>query len=230
MKKEFIRNDIKFVRYGNLSSIKHKKYIKNKLNNTYPDDESWDDNVGYHSPPARRGIYAFVYPYVDKFLLTGPSFSGIKSTHPKITYVRCSKGNKIFYDYSNDGDKANEFGYYNLDRLKDQSQIEDFKKCLNKEKFLSKDYSFDKVKNDLHVLTKRVKPKIFSYKGEIWHHLENYLPSKGSIIERKGAWVKTDFLDYKKALHKVLGKMNQNNRKTWKYSWDCLEVFIEKLK
>lgn len=67
MKKHHLRNDIKFARYGSLNPIKHKKYVKNKLNNKLPDAELWDKNIGYHSPPARYGIYAFVYPSLNSF-------------------------------------------------------------------------------------------------------------------------------------------------------------------
>ena len=48
---------IKFARWGGLSPVKQRGY-----------DPSMPT---FHSPPARKGIYAFVWPYIDIFLLTG---------------------------------------------------------------------------------------------------------------------------------------------------------------
>lgn len=44
---------IKFIRYGGLSSINHKKFYKMDT---------------FHSPPAKKGIYAFIFPYIEDFL------------------------------------------------------------------------------------------------------------------------------------------------------------------
>ena len=44
---------IKFVRYGGLSSVNHKKFYKTDT---------------FHSPPAKKGIYAFIFPYIEDFL------------------------------------------------------------------------------------------------------------------------------------------------------------------
>ena len=43
-----------FVRYGGLSRVNHKKFFKKE--------------EGFHIPPAKKGIYAFIWPYVDPFL------------------------------------------------------------------------------------------------------------------------------------------------------------------
>ena len=48
---------IRFTRWGGLSSVKQKGY-----NPAMPT---------FHSPPCRRGIYAFVWPYIETFLLGG---------------------------------------------------------------------------------------------------------------------------------------------------------------
>ena len=55
---------MKFIRFGGLSSVKQKGYTN---------DES---EIYVHTPPARRGIYAFTYPYVEPFLLGGISGKG----------------------------------------------------------------------------------------------------------------------------------------------------------
>lgn len=46
-------NSIKFVRFGGLSPVNHKKFYKQDT---------------YHSPPCKKGIYAFIYPYIEPFL------------------------------------------------------------------------------------------------------------------------------------------------------------------
>jgi hypothetical protein len=46
---------VTFVRYGGLSPVKQKGYGETR----------------FHSPPARHGIYAFVDPFIEMFLLGG---------------------------------------------------------------------------------------------------------------------------------------------------------------
>ena len=46
---------MKFIRFGGLSPVNHKKFYKTD---------------SYHSPPCRKGIYAFIYPYVENFLIS----------------------------------------------------------------------------------------------------------------------------------------------------------------
>jgi hypothetical protein len=48
---------IRFCRWGGLSSVNQRGY-----------DASMPT---FHCPPCRRGIYAFVWPYIETFLLTG---------------------------------------------------------------------------------------------------------------------------------------------------------------
>jgi len=47
--------EIEFVRFGGLSQVNHKKFRKIK-------------NGEYHTPPKNKGIYAFIYPYIENFL------------------------------------------------------------------------------------------------------------------------------------------------------------------
>ena len=44
---------LEFVRFGGLSPVNHKKFYKTD---------------SYHSPPRRKGIYAFIFPYIEDFL------------------------------------------------------------------------------------------------------------------------------------------------------------------
>ena len=230
MKKQFIKNNVLFARYGDLSPIVHTKYIKNKSNNKNSDPEEWDYHIGYHSPPCRKGIYAFVYPYIEKFLLSAPSFSGIHSTHPKVTFMKDQNGKKIVFQTEKIYEKTSSMlGDLNLESLVDPLQQSEIKKFLNKQGFWLKDIFLAEDKDNFSYLVKRIKPKVFEHTGPLWHHLGEFLESRGSIIEQRGAWVKTEFLDYKLALRKALGGANRTNFRPWNYSWDRLEVFIEKV-
>jgi len=44
---------IKFVRFGGLSPVNHKEFYKQD---------------SFHSPPCKKGIYAFIFPYIEDFL------------------------------------------------------------------------------------------------------------------------------------------------------------------
>lgn len=44
---------ITFIRFGGLSSTNHKEFYKKET---------------FHSPPVKKGIYAFIWPYVENFL------------------------------------------------------------------------------------------------------------------------------------------------------------------
>ncbi len=45
---------VKFIRFGGLSPVNHKKFYKMDT---------------YHSPPKRKGIYCFIHPYIETFLI-----------------------------------------------------------------------------------------------------------------------------------------------------------------
>ena len=46
------------ARYGGLSPVKQKHYQKN------------EEDMSYHTAPEKYGIYTFLWPYIDWFLLT----------------------------------------------------------------------------------------------------------------------------------------------------------------
>ena len=58
-----------FVRWGGLSLVKQKGYKPHLANPPFTDFGEYMSSL--HSPPARRGIYAFIWPYVDIYLLSG---------------------------------------------------------------------------------------------------------------------------------------------------------------
>jgi len=68
-----IRNKLKFVRYGGLSGVPQKGY-----------DPAFPT---FHSPPARRGIYAFVWPFIEFFLLGKNTFD-----QRRMEWIRDDKG------------------------------------------------------------------------------------------------------------------------------------------
>jgi len=145
----YIKN-IKFSRFGGLSSVKQKGYSK--------------DMEGFHSPPCKRGIYAFIWTLYEPFLLGG-TYSNILSKHSKFEYVKDKNGNSIEYN-ENDYDFDSNF---------------------------MKKYSTHK-KNGKEYWIKPIKPKNFTYTGEIWHHLEP--KNRIGVLKTKGTWFLTDYKTY----------------------------------
>ena len=162
---------IKFCRYGGLSPVIQRGYKETK------------DEPTFHSPPARKGVYAFVYPYIEVFLLGG--FGENK-------YVET--------------DEKDEYGDPKL---------------------------------------KLIKPRIFEYEGELWHHLGKHCHGS-DIIQRHNEWYKTTFDVYVEALRKEFHELRieeemflrhfnkseqiKSNNPTRFMSKDHLEVFIERIK
>jgi len=50
---------LRLARYGGLSAVRQKHYTTNY------------QKMGFHDAPERYGFYAFLFPYIDLFLLTG---------------------------------------------------------------------------------------------------------------------------------------------------------------
>lgn len=87
-------------------------------------------------------------------------------------------------------------------------------------------------------------PRIFTYDGELWHHLGEYLKPY-QILATKGRWYKSTVQDYREALEKkmhesrkftmshMFDKNNKNvmsQKSAFRFSGkDDLECFIEKL-
>jgi len=45
---------MEFIRFGGLSKVNYKKALKSKRT--------------FHTPPIKKGIYAFIFPYIESFL------------------------------------------------------------------------------------------------------------------------------------------------------------------
>ena len=54
-----MKNSIILARYGGLSPVKQTHYQKK------------EEEMNFHSPPEKYGFYAFIFPYIDWFLLSG---------------------------------------------------------------------------------------------------------------------------------------------------------------
>ena len=83
---------IELARYGGLSPIKQKHYTTNY------------DEMTYHGAPEKYGIYAFIWPYIDWFLINGDTgkikdnTDGLKNKRSRLncTYKRFSVDGEIW--------------------------------------------------------------------------------------------------------------------------------------
>lgn len=159
-----------FIRYGGLSSVVQKGYRA--------------DMPGFHSPPARRGIYAFPWPYVEHFLLGSITF-----VPTRMVWVRDKDGNRIGYGHP------------------------------DYESFSGKVFSC--IDGGNYFLARHIKPKKFTYDGDIWHHIQ--VPRRAIILE-KGGWFLSRMEDYREVLPKEVSSIKRHN-----CVMDHLEVFLEKV-
>lgn len=58
-KKKMRTSKIEFVRFGGLSKVDHKHAYRRSIVTKI---------TTFHVPPVRKGIYAFIYPYIEDFL------------------------------------------------------------------------------------------------------------------------------------------------------------------
>lgn len=234
---------VKFVRYGGLSPIKQIGY-----------DASMPT---FHCPPARKGFYAFLWSYIEPFLLSGGTreIGGIDGKSNRVKYVLDENGDFLPENHKQ-GSKY--FGVKSKEYRKICEEYSTWAK--NRDKIFSEGKGWmdvyaqigtdprDSFKGQGYVLaTWNSKPKIFTVNedGLLWHHLGHQL-KPGQFIKEKGSWTLSKFSDYCHALHeefhsmssdnpfKVLGGKGQNfmktKRPTFGFSIDHLEVFFEKIK
>jgi hypothetical protein len=201
---------MKFQRIGGLQLTKQKGY-----------DASMP---GFHSPPVRKGVYAFPWPYFEWFLLGASSYSGVKTKHAKFEYIKDENGEKIHY---------NVYDKELLSKVKDG-------------KMTQKDYdkmSYAYWTDDDNYMIKPKQIRIFEYSNEIWHHLGEHA-KPGQILQEVGGWYLSHVDDYKIMLKKEEHQMMKHDIK-WRKpyfdkegvqftfpnkpsnsSYDHLEVFI----
>lgn len=192
-----LRNELRFVRYGNINPVKQLGFGRDT----------------FHSPPARRGLFAFPWPYIERFLLTVSDMM-TSELHPKFQFVKDKNGKKISnLTHPELFNKYMERNYYDYSKSHEIA----LKKANDGD--WSKDTvdSTDWDKHE-HFVVELKKPKIFAYEGPIWHHLE--VP--GGI--KFNSWTKSDIRTYKDALRREIHRVKRDN-----FSKDHLEVFIERL-
>ena len=191
---------IKFVRWGDINPVKQKGYKKGDT---------------FHASPARKGIYAFVWPLIERFLIPQSTFD-----QSRMTWVRRKDGSKISYD---DTDLEAEKWKKSGKRLIPVSEAPKGRKLKRAMKGMHQSEP-----GSVKYLVTMKKPKTFTYKGPIWHHLESYVSEK-DIIDRNGGWIKTGYKAWAKALGRERGdEAAFLRRERMRHSKDHLEVFIER--
>lgn len=229
------KRNLKFARFGGLSSVNQRGYDSTPLS--------------IHSPPCKRGFYAFVWPYYEFFLLGG----GLWTNYPwaigtKFSYVRDVEGNIINEKHPEYEKLSEGYKYWSIP-TKDWYYFEDkYRPDYDDPDYETKTEEFrDRCDTEFGddpkwVLVKKPSPKIFEYRGNIWHHLREYTSPSG-IIKEKGGWVLSSYDEYLYALDKDMhaartSQSTQLNPSKMPYSTknpyrgickDHLEVFIEKL-
>lgn len=191
-------NKIPFIRFGGLSPVKQKGY-----------DASMPS---FHSPPARRGIYAFPESKIEKFLLGSSVFD--QRRHVKVSSKKVKK-DKDGYPLA-------------MTVWKNEELYKRFIDVLDCEDYDLSDDIYDELRNDGQILVKHCKPKKFYHTGDLWHHLE---VSPKDVLLKKGSWVLTSYEVWQKAFHKEV-KLNKLQKVRCGYGTtkDGYEVFIENMK
>ena len=236
---------IKFTRIGGLSPVIQKGYT------TIPEKR------GFHTPPARKGFYAFIHPYFEPFLLGGDwAKLGKKNKQEKFEYLKDKDGNKIklyVKDYVwNHFPSDNEINDINpeLKKYLVKGKCGNYNRNYDgtdiSQRFWTEDIRDEKDNFVNYYLIHKKKPKVFEYTGELWHHLKNSAVKPFEIIDELGDWIKTDYDVFTKALEQdkincvkqlrsddqfPFAQIEINTRNIYNHiSKDHLEVFIERIK
>jgi len=227
---------IKFIRFGGLSSVKQKHYL--------PDH---NENNTFHNPPRKKGVYAFPHKYVDKFLLGATDHPAQKNS--KTYWIKDEDNNLLKNTELTFDDNGDYVASKKLKRILKHRKIK-----LSDVGYQAKKYIPEGNHSGVYLsyyLTAYIKPKIFKYEGEIWHHfIDDTKPSE--ILDRTENWILSTYIDYCKIfkrtkhkdlswIHEIYGdsdkklKFNEMANKVYKYTGglsvaiDHLEVFIEKV-
>lgn len=178
-------------------------------------EDSW-----IHIAPCYKGVYAFPRGHVEMQIVGGEF--GVHNTR----LLRDEDGNPIpeedFYtDYHEEINPK-------------------YKRIVKKQKIRKRDLVSIERNGTLYV-GYNLKPKLFYYKGNIWHHLVQYAKKK-DIMDSKHGWVKTTFRAYLEALRQssavdrfITAQVDNNKYDTsyeleYPYFNDMYEVFIEHIK
>ena len=199
----FKKRHIKFIRYGDLSSIKQSGYKKDT----------------FHSAPVKKGFYAFVEFLVEPFLLGGYNLLGTK--HSKRIYIKDEKGEKIIigrtYEDKNKPsiDEYEDYFWMQI-RLDDVEMNRIEKRFVKKQKTLFISEHHDEKTGYIYLETMK-RPKVFEYKKELWHHLIDETPHN-LVLSRSKDWILTDYKTYIDALNLALHNENSFQHE-WNFDW-----------
>lgn len=151
----------------------------------------------FHSPPARKGIYCFIHPYYDQCLMPIAATFSRLTPHDKFEFLHDSDGNRLKYD----------------DYFDEESEIGNWRKMYG-------------VNPDGYML-KPIKPKVFTYEGNLWHHLVDAVRHP-EIKGRKGQWV----LTHSSSLVRGLQRHYAHSLKAWrrKIADESVEAVAEHVK
>jgi len=235
---------IKFLRFGGLSSVKQKHYLPEH-----------DEDKSFHNPPRKKGIYAFPHKCVDKFLLGATNHPAQKNA--KTFWIKDENGNMLTNEELEFDDKGDYVASKKLRRILKSKKIKLSDVYYQPKKYYTYD-ELDEMPEDYYddlkyYLTAYVKPKIFKYEGEIWHHfLDETKP--GEILDRSGDWILSTYENYCKIFKRVRHRdlkwihetwsefcpdvspnFNELSNRVYRFSGglsvaiDHLEIFIEKV-
>jgi hypothetical protein len=229
---------LKFARFGGLSSVNQKGYEAVA--------------AGFHSPPATRGFYAFVWPYYEFFLLGGSWTNLPWNKGTKFSYIRDKEGNVItdkHPQYEEISNRENSNQYWSAptkewSKHQEKSPDYDDPEYDAKRKALDEEWERDNKDTPRWAYIKKPSPKIFEFDGELWHHFGADLKPY-EVISTHGSWTKSSVDAHRRALEKYLHRSRREAMKGWlweghkfvppgkssgKYAFkDYLEVFIEKV-
>jgi hypothetical protein len=186
-----LKEKIKFIRFGGLSPVIQEGY-STKMKD-------------FHSPPARRGFYSFVYPYIEPFLLGGVNdLMGMDGTNNKVKYVLNSSGKRIYYD---ELEKENPelLHKYSMGNKKWFSRTIEYRKHCEKAREWEKENKigpYPEFVGHTYVLVEwAVTGKIFTVSDDclIWNHLIGHVKFP---IQSRGQWILTTVYDFRLALEK----------------------------
>ena len=212
---------IQFLRWGGLSPVIQKGF-----------DASMPT---MHSPPARRGIYAFPKGRVERFLI-GKEVLDPKM-HEVISKEEAKRREKNINPLFSPGEEEKcfktlpsgrivEYRYATMTAWRTQRLLDEFHKLCDDDSFTVEDANAYREKHQVNVKLK--KPRMFTYEGEIWHHLSFKL-KPFEIINKKGEWLLTDMDVYHRTLDYELGFLDKKKKRDgYGYTFDHLEVFIER--
>ena len=199
----------RFCRFGGLSPTKQSQYDV-----THPN---------FHSPPARRGLYAFPEHYIEHFLLSATN--NPRHSSGKSQWIKDDNGQRI-------KGRQQDFSTYNAKQEKNVWSKE-LQALFKRGKLQQKNvlmieampcpYENDETLGmDVHeycdngcpiaaaceensqyvYLAYLKKPRVFEHQGKLWHHFGEHCLIQDKL-KSAGSWVKTTYPGYVEAFQRM---------------------------